>query len=91
MAVVRTRVVFHGYVQGVGFRYTTRLLANGYAVSGWVMNLPDGSVELEAQGEEAEVARFLAVLRREMRDHVSRDEAAARPVVDGEAGFAIRF
>src|SRR5215470_10194518 len=38
---------FSGRVQGVGFRYQTLQLAKGFEVSGWVMNLPDGRVQLE--------------------------------------------
>src|SRR5215813_12067767 len=38
---------FTGRVQGVGFRYQTLQLAKGFEVSGWVMNLPDGRVQLE--------------------------------------------
>ncbi|KAF0093741.1 MAG: acylphosphatase [Puniceicoccaceae bacterium 5H] len=57
---------FHGRVQGVGFRFYTIQLARGYAVSGFVRNEADGTVWLEAEGEEAEVKRFLGALREGM-------------------------
>jgi len=44
------RATVHGQVQGVGFRYTTRRMAQESGVAGWVRNLPDGSVEVWAQG-----------------------------------------
>jgi acylphosphatase len=47
-------------VQGVGFRYTTRQLAGGLAVTGFVENLSDGQVRLVVEGEAAEIDRFLA-------------------------------
>lgn len=58
MTIAR-RVHFEGRVQGVGFRFTTRQVARGYEVTGWVRNLPDGRVEMEAAGEPAEIDAFL--------------------------------
>ena len=55
-----TRVLYEGYVQGVGFRWTTKRIAQGYEVSGWVRNLADGRVELQVSGEDDEVAPFFA-------------------------------
>ena len=43
---MRRRLVYHGRVQGVGFRYTARSIARRHPVSGWVRNLPAGTVEL---------------------------------------------
>lgn len=56
------RVHYCGDVQGVGFRMTTRRLAVGFAVGGYVKNLPDGRVEVVAAGEANEVDRFLGVI-----------------------------
>lgn len=50
---------YSGRVQGVGFRATVRQLACGYDVTGIVRNLPDGRVELVAEGEEKELEAFL--------------------------------
>ena len=50
---------FYGKVQFVGFRYTARLLARELELSGWVSNLPDGSVLMEAQGETARLRKLL--------------------------------
>jgi acylphosphatase len=55
----RVQVIYSGRVQGVGFRYSTRSVACGYEVTGFVRNLPDGRVELVAEGEENEVRAFL--------------------------------
>jgi acylphosphatase len=52
-------VIFRGNVQGVGFRYTTYRIAGRYEVSGFVRNLPDGTVEMLAQGPPAEVEQCL--------------------------------
>lgn len=48
-----------GTVQGVFFRQSTRRRARELALLGWVRNLPDGRVELVAQGDDAAVDRLL--------------------------------
>ena len=54
----RRTVLFAGHVQGVGFRYTTIMVARSYDVTGSVRNLPDGRVELIAEGVPSELDRF---------------------------------
>jgi acylphosphatase len=51
-----------GRVQGVGFRVATRRVAQGLGVSGWVRNLPDGSVAVFAQGDPGSIDDLLAFL-----------------------------
>ena len=53
------RIIFSGKVQGVGFRYTTKEIALGFDVCGWVKNLFDGTVEMHVMGEEDEVDEYL--------------------------------
>lgn len=60
----RVHAVVTGDVQGVGFRYATRERARVVGVAGWVRNLPDGSVEVEAEGDPGAVERMLAWLDR---------------------------
>ena len=55
----RLGVLFEGRVQGVGFRYTTVSISGRFRVTGYVRNLPDGDVELVAEGLEAELTAFL--------------------------------
>ena len=62
--VVRCRLRVEGRVQGVGFRAWTAWIARDLGLAGWVRNLPDGSVELEAEGPLGRLAR--------MRDAVQR-------------------
>ena len=49
-----------GHVQGVAFRYHTRSFALERALTGWVKNLPDGSVEIHAEGPTEELDRLQA-------------------------------
>jgi acylphosphatase len=53
--MVRRAVVVHGQVQGVAFRHYTSRRALELGVTGWVRNLPDGSVEGVFEGDEAAV------------------------------------
>jgi acylphosphatase len=56
-------VFFSGMVQGVGFRFTARSLAVKYKIRGWVANLPDGRVQLLAEGAQENLDSFLGDLK----------------------------
>ena len=87
---VRYRVLFSGNVQGVGFRYTTSAVAKRHAVSGYVRNLPNGQVELVAEGSLDELVRFLAALRERMQDFI-HDVKIDQSQASGEfSSFTIR-
>ncbi|MEA1303767.1 acylphosphatase [Actinomyces oris] len=63
-STVRTvHVLVQGTVQGVGFRYHCAYTAQELGVVGRVRNLPDGDVEVMAQGEPEAVGRLIAWLR----------------------------
>ncbi len=55
---VARRYILSGRVQGVGFRYFTEAAAGREGIQGWVRNLPDGRVELSAEGEAEAIERF---------------------------------
>ena len=55
---VARRYVISGRVQGVGFRYFTEAAAAREGLHGWVRNLPDGRVEILAEGEAEAIERF---------------------------------
>jgi acylphosphatase len=54
----RLNIFYSGRVQGVGFRYTAKTVAAGFEIAGLIRNLPDGRVELIAEGTRAELAAF---------------------------------
>jgi acylphosphatase len=56
--------IMHGYVQGVGYRFETQQQARNSGVTGTVRNLPDGSVEIRAQGDKAVLETFLATMKK---------------------------
>lgn len=90
-AHLRKIVLYRGHVQGVGFRYTAESIAKRYEVSGYVRNLPDGQVELVAEGEKHELVAFLDDVRERMVRYI-RDERACTQPANGEfARFEIRY
>lgn len=85
------QIFYEGNVQGVGFRWTVRDAAKGFDVSGWVRNLPDGRVELQVTGEEAEVRAFLdRIAQGELHSliHKQTENKLEKPVT--ARGFEIR-
>lgn len=74
MARVQLQVHYSGRVQGVGFRATARRVALGYEVTGTIRNLPDGRVELIAEGERSELEEFQQGIRDSGLGHFIRQE-----------------
>lgn len=58
----RVTVLYAGRVQGVGFRYTAKTVAAGFELTGRIRNLPDGRVELVAEGRRDELEAFCAAI-----------------------------
>lgn len=78
MAMVSyVHVFFSGRVQGVGFRYQTMQVAKGYDVAGYVQNLGDGRVEMEAEGEADELDRFVDAVRECMDGYIKNMEISS--------------
>jgi acylphosphatase len=59
---MRVHVVVRGRVQGVGFRWFVQQSASSLGLAGWVRNTPDGSVEVEAEGNAPELERLRTML-----------------------------
>lgn len=82
--------LFAGRVQGVGFRYSTKQLAKGFDVLGWVKNLPDGRVELQLMGEAEELDEFLQELHDSpLGHHIQEQEERSVPLLENVRGFSI--
>ena len=88
--MIRRTSTFSGRVQGVGFRYTTRDVARGFNVLGYVRNLDDGRVELVAEGEPDEIDRFLQTLSEQMEGFVKNRTDFDSPATQEFSGFSIR-
>ena len=87
-----TRQIFYsGRVQGVGFRAAIKRIASGYEVTGWVKNLADGRVEMQAMSHDSdELQAFLAAIDdSDLAGYIKDRELHFIPPLTGVRGFSI--
>ena len=60
---MRVHIIVIGHVQGVGFRYYTFKRAREINVTGYVKNLPDGTVEIEAEGDRSQLEELIDLVK----------------------------
>lgn len=83
-------IFYSGRVQGVGFRYTTKNVAMGYEVTGIVRNMPDGRVELVAEGLKDELEAFqLGIRESGLGSFISNEEIVWEDPKGDFRGFEI--
>ena len=87
---VRKLVFFRGRVQGVGFRYTTQRIAKQFAVTGYVRNLNDGSVELLVEGTLPAVDGLIREIQSVMSENIRSTDVHTSDASGEFSGFAIR-
>lgn len=88
---IRVHLKIEGRVQGVYFRGSTVAQAQILGVTGWVMNCPDGSVEVVAEGPRANLEELIEWCRRGPAGaRVSHVNVDWEPPQDSFAGFGIR-
>jgi len=63
MAFIGANIIVRGVVQGIGFRFWCVRKAKEFGVFGYTANLPDGSVEIEVEGDRSIVEEFLKVVK----------------------------
>jgi acylphosphatase len=83
------RVHYSGRVQGVGFRATAAQIARRWPVTGWVRNLPDGRVELLAEGDTDAVENYLAAMRKYWGEYIENEEIEEQAYSGEATGFRI--
>ena len=88
--MIRRTSHFSGRVQGVGFRYTVVDLARGFDVRGYVRNLPDGRVELVAEGNAAEIDGLLERIGERMEGFIKRVDLQESPATNQFDRFSIK-
>ena len=85
--MIRKRIVFSGWVQGVGFRYRARHAAELLGATGWVRNEYDGSVTMEIQGTEEQIDGVIQAIGRGRYVKIENMDVRTIPVVPHEQGF----
>lgn len=82
----------YGFVQGVGFRHFTKRMAEKLGIKGWVKNIPDGTVEVLAQGKENQLQEFIKYLKKgPMLAEVEKLEIIFRKPLDNFDCFFVSF
>ena len=88
--MIRRRIVFYGWVQGVGFRYRARHAASLYGCTGWVRNEWNGSVTMEIQGEPEQISRVIQAIEVGRYVRIEDMESRTIPLDETERGFRTR-
>ncbi len=89
--MIRKHMVFHGEVQGVGFRFTASQAARMYGCTGWCRNEYDGTVSMEIQGEPKAIDAVVSTImggRYIMVDDIDGREIDVDP---DERQFGVKF
>jgi len=79
-------LIISGHVQGVGFRYSAQQKANEYNLYGWVMNLEDGTVEMEVEGPENQVNQYVTEIKNGFHRFIRVDYINIEKT-EGEKGY----
>ena len=87
MSEVRKHMIFHGRVQGVGFRYTAKYLARSMNLTGWVKNEYDGTVVMEVQGRETLIFELMKELNRNQFIQIDTEEMEP----ELESSFEVKY
>ncbi len=90
MTQTRKRLVFHGRVQGVGFRYKAKYLASSLGLTGWVRNEYDGTVHMEVQGSKPMIYKLMEGLNRDRYIVIEWIDEKDIPVAEDERSFSVR-
>ena len=87
---VRRKVVIHGRVQGVGFRWAVARAAETRGVAGWVRNCPDGTVEAVFEGEPDAIGSLVRFSEEGPRGAEVERVEVAEEEPQGLSGFSVR-
>jgi len=91
MNQIAKHVIFKGRVQGVGFRYTTQRIADRYDLTGYVRNLPDGTVEALVQGTEPNIQACMDEIGEYFGGYIRDIKATDQPVNPQYHDFRITY
>lgn len=88
--MIRRRIIFYGWVQGVGFRYRARYAAERFSCTGWVRNEWDGSVVMEIQGTRENIDQVILAIEHGAYVRIENMDSKTIPPVENEPGFITR-
>ncbi len=87
----KLHVTFSGQVQGIGFRASVQNWAEGLGLAGWVRNNSDGTVEIEAEGEENILQSFLTqILQSHLQRYITQHQILWQQATAGKGSTLFR-
>ena len=89
--MVRSHVFFSGTVQGIGFRYTAKTFARELKLNGWIKNLPDGRVEMMAEGPRERVDNLIYKLDKRYGEAIKAKDIDWHDQLRNFTGFDITY
>lgn len=91
MVQVAKQIIFVGHVQGVGFRFTAHRVANRHRLTGFVRNLPDGTVEVLAQGAASDIDECIQDIQDSFAGYIRETKIEEVPPDPNHKEFRITF
>jgi acylphosphatase len=89
--MVQAHIIYSGVVQGVGFRFTVQRYALSLDLTGWVKNLPNGSVEILVNGPEENIQELCQNIEEYFKAYIQKkDIKFTSPLIEFE-DFQITF
>ena len=89
--MIAKQIIFTGRVQGVGFRFTARRAANRRQLTGFVRNVPNGSVEMFAQGRPEDIDDCIQDLKEYFAGYLKETRIEEIPPDPKHTDFKITF
>ena len=91
MQLTARHIIFTGRVQGVGFRFTAEKIARRHQLAGYVRNLPDGTVEMLAQGPSDSVQDCISDIEESFAGYIRKTDIRQVPPDPAQTNFRITF
>ena len=89
--MVAKHIIFVGRVQGVGFRFTAHHIANRHQLTGFVRNLPDGTVEMLVQGHPQDIDDCVEDIKNAFTGYIRETRIEEISINPKYADFRITF
>ena len=89
--MIRAHIFYSGMVQGVGFRFTVLRCAQDLDLRGWVKNLPDGRVEILAEGDRGKITQLCQNLEKHFQGYIKHKIIDFADAQRNYADFEIAF
>lgn len=89
--MIAKHIIFVGRVQGVGFRFTAHRIARRHQLTGFVRNLPDGTVEMLAQGRPEDIDDYIRDMKESFTGYLRETQIREIPPDPRYTDFRITF